>query len=148
MTNTGSVTLSNRQRIFIRYSYAILIDLTVLNLFNQYWDYVVIENFTISLFAAILLQALLQVTILVEHKVSERFKGREGLKPKIQRGLATWGILFGSKFAILEAIDFTFGDSVQFLGPVHGLAAFFGVIIAIIVAEQLIAAIHRRLGSE
>jgi len=40
----GSYT--GRQQLFIRYFTAILIDLTVLNLFDEYWDNVVIESFT------------------------------------------------------------------------------------------------------
>ena len=81
MTNTSTeneavTTLTNRQRLFIRYTLAVLVDLTVLNLFNEYWDYVFIEFFTISLFAAMLLQFLLQVTIIIEHRVANYFKSK------------------------------------------------------------------------
>ncbi len=50
---------SSNQQLFLRYFTAILVDLTVLNLFEEYWAPVVIESFTISLLAALLLQALL-----------------------------------------------------------------------------------------
>jgi len=145
MGESGDITLSNRQRIFIRYTYAVLVDLTVLNLFNQYWDYVYIEHFTISLLAAVLLQVLLQATIFVEHKVAGYFKGRDGLKPKVLRGLSTWAILFSSKFVILWAINVAFGGSVSFLGPMNGLVAFFTVVIGIILAEQLFLRINKVL---
>jgi len=52
-------TYNARQQLFIRYFTAILIDLTVLNLFDEYWEYVEIDSFTISLLAALLLQVLL-----------------------------------------------------------------------------------------
>lgn len=145
MAHSQDIVLSNRQRVFIRYTFAVLVDLTVLNLFNQYWDYVYIEHFTISLLAAILLQALLQATILVEHKVAGYFKGKEGLKPKLLRGFSTWAIVFSSKFVILGAINFAFGDSVRFMGPIQGLFAFFVVVIAIILSEQLIIRINKAL---
>jgi len=44
-------------------------------------------------------------------------------------------VLFGSKFVILEAVNIAFGDSVSFLGPVHGIVAFIAVIIVMLVAE-------------
>ena len=102
---------SRRQRIFLSFTFAVLVDLAVLNLFDQFWDYVYIEYFSISLLAALLLQSLLRVTISIEHRVASYFKKQSGLKSKILRGLSTWGILFGSKFVILEAINIAFVDS-------------------------------------
>ena len=58
---------SNAQRLFARYFTAILIDLTVLNLFDEYSDKVSVDTFTTSLFAALLLQVLLKATLAVEH---------------------------------------------------------------------------------
>ena len=139
----GSFT--RRQQLFFRYTLAILIDLTVLNLFDEFWDYVFIEHFSISLLAAILLQVLLQITLIIEHRVANYFKRSSGVRAKILRGLSTWGILFGSKFAILEAINIAFGDSVIFSGPIHGMVAFIVVVIAIIIAEQTFMRIYRAL---
>lgn len=48
--------LTNRQALFIGYFLCVLIDLTVLNMFAEFWEPVVFESFTISLFAAALLQ--------------------------------------------------------------------------------------------
>jgi hypothetical protein len=59
--------------------------------------------------------------------------------------LSTWAILFVSKLAILEAINISFGDMVMFGGPVHGVVAFIIVVIAIIIAEQLMLWINRSL---
>jgi len=136
---------SRRQKIFLSFTFAVLVDLTVLNLFDQFWDYVYIEHFSISLLAALLLQSLLRVTISIEHRVASYFKKQSGLRAKILRGLSTWGILFGSKFVILEAINRVFGDEVLFTGPIHGLLAFIVVIIAIIIAEQVFIRIYRSL---
>lgn len=143
--NETVTTHSNRQRLFIRYTLAVLVDLTILNLFNEYWDYVFIEFFTISLFAAILLQFLLQVTIVIEHRVANYFKTKTGLSAKLQRGFSTWAILFISKLIILQAINFVFSDSVVFSGPIHGVVAFIAVVTAIIIAEQAIIKIYRSL---
>ncbi len=136
---------SNHQQLFIRYTLAILIDLTVLNLFNEYWDYVLIDSFSISLLAAVLLQLLLQLTLVIEHRIASYFKSKSGLRPKILRLLSSWIVLFISKLIILEAINFTFGNHVLFSGPIHGLVAFILVVIAILVAEQLIVRIYNSL---
>jgi hypothetical protein len=137
--------ISERQRLFIRYFTAILIDLTVLNLFDEYWDNVVIGSFTISLFAALVLQALLQLTLVIEHRIANYFKSKPGRAAKVLRLLASWAVLFVSKFVILWALDFTFGDEVLFLGALHGLVAFFTVIIVMLIAENAIIKIYRAL---
>ena len=145
LQDEGVESFSKRQRFFIRYTLAVLVDLTVLNLFNEYWDFVYFEYFTISLLTAVLLQFLLQVTIAIEHRVAGYFKTKTGLSAKVMRGLSTWAILFASKLVILEAINFAFGDSVVFGGPINGLVAFIIVVIAIIIAEQAITRIYNSL---
>ncbi len=58
LQNENAGSFSKRQQLFITYTLAVLVDLTVLNLFNEYWDFVYIEFFTISLLTAVLLQFL------------------------------------------------------------------------------------------
>ncbi|MEH6471217.1 MAG: hypothetical protein V7752_08205 [Halopseudomonas sp.] len=143
--NDQAGSFSRRQQLFVRYTFFVLIDLVVINLFNEYWDNVSIDTFSISLLTALLLQILLQLTIVIEHRVANIFKDKPGLKAKIARGLSTWIILFISKLVILQAINYAFGDSVLFSGPVHGLIAFIIVVIAIIVAEKTFLRVYRSL---
>ncbi len=145
LQNEHAGSFSRRQQLVFRYVLLVLIDLTVLNLFDQYWDLVFIEHFSISLLAALLLQILLQVTIAIEHRVANFFKRKSGVKAKILRGLSTWAILFASKLVILEAINISFGSSVLFSGPIHGLVSFIVVVITILVAEQVFFRIYRSL---
>lgn len=137
-----------RQHIFVKYTLFVLVDLTVLNFFAEYCENVYVSGFTVSLLAAILLQVLLQATLYVEHKVAHYFKTKEGLKAKILRGIATWGILFVSKLIILKAIAIAFGEKILFHGPIHGLVTFIVVVIAIIIAEQLIIKITKILDNK
>jgi len=140
----GSFT--RRQQIFMRYVLAILIDLTVLNLLNQYWDYVYIETFTISLLAAILIQVLMQASLKIEHIVAEYFfKDKVGKIAKVQRVITAWFIIFISKLAIIHAISLFFGDSVVFSGPVHGVVAFIVSVVVMIVVEQIIVRTYHKL---
>lgn len=143
--NEQAGAFSRRQQLFFRYTFFVLIDLTVLNLFNEYWENVFIETFSISLLVALLLQVLLQLTIVIEHRVAEYFKKKTTLKAKILRALSTWAILFSSKLIILEAINLSFGKSIVFSGPIHGLVAFIIVVIAILSAEQILLKIYRSL---
>ncbi|WP_328186636.1 hypothetical protein [Marinobacter sp. OP 3.4] len=138
--------VNNRQRLFVRYFLAILIDLVVLNLFNEYSDRVRIDSFTTSLFAAVLLQVLLRLTIAIEHWVAAWFKAMEGGFAVFMRYFSAWLLLFGSKFVILEAISFAFGDSVQFLGRFHGVLVLILVIVTMLLAEELVARVYRWLG--
>lgn len=139
------VTLSRRQKLFVKYTMMVLIDLVVINLLSQFWDKVYIAAFHISLLAAILLQLLLQITMIIEHRIAGYFKQMSGLKAKIFRGLSTWAVLFGSKFAILWAINFSFGNDVQFHGALHGMVTFIALIVGIIVAEQVFNKVYRSL---
>ena len=141
----ASTTLNRRQHLFMRYFTAILVDLVVLNLFDEYWSLVHIESFTISLFTAVVLQVLLQATLVVEHKIANYFKAQTGSAAKIKRIFASWFVLFASKFVILEVINQAFGDQVLFAGPAHGVVAFIVVVFAIIIAEQAIIRLYRAL---
>jgi hypothetical protein len=136
---------SNRQRLFVRYVLAVLIDLTVLNLADEHWELVTIDSFTTSIFAAVLLQLLLQATLALEHKVAGFFATKPGVVMKAMRVFVAWLILFGSKFVMLGAIDLAFGDKVLFSGPLHGVVAFIVVIVVMLAAEEIVVRIYRRL---
>ena len=136
---------SSRQKWFLRYYTAVLIDLVVLNLFVEYSQYVEIDSFTISVFAAILLQALLKITLAVEHRTASFFKSRPGKSIKVMRWVVAWLILFGSKFVILEAVNFAFGDNVYFGGWLHGVVVMIAVLFAMLIIEELISRVYRSL---
>jgi len=129
---------STRQRLFLRYFMFILIDLVVLNLLAEHWDKVQLQSFTVSLFAAILLQVLLKLTLKLEHHVAGYFKKKSGHSAKAMRLLTTWTILLVSKLIMLKAIDWIFGDKLMFHGPRH-ILVFIIVVVAILAAEELVA---------
>ena len=136
---------TTRQLLFIRYFTAILIDLAVLNLFDEYWERVSIDSFTISLLVALLLQVLLKLTLAIEHKVAGLFHGKEGMGAKVGRFTSAWIILFVSKLIILAVIDIIFGERVLFSGPHHGVLPFIVVVVVMLVAEELVTRFYRRL---
>ncbi len=139
---------SNRQRLFMRYFTAILIDLVILNLFVEYSKKVFIDSFTTSLLAAIVLQVLLKLTIAVEHWVAGFFKSKPGGFNTFLRFFFAWLVLFGSKFVILEAISLAFGDKVRFDGRFNGIITLIVVIVVMLVVEEVIVRIYRRLGDK
>jgi hypothetical protein len=138
--------ISGGQRLFVRYLVAVLIDLTVLNLFDEFWDLVTIGPFSVSVLAAVLLQVLLKATLVLEHKVAGYFNSRSGGFARFMRYFTAWLILFGSKFVMLGAIEFAFGDNVLFTGPLHGVVSFIVVVVVMLVAEEFAVRIYRRLG--
>lgn len=138
--------MNNSQKLFVRYLVAVLIDLTVLNLFDEFWGLVTVGPFSVSVFAAILLQVLLKATLVLEHKVAAYFNSKSGGFARFMRFFTAWLILFGSKFVMLGAIDFAFGDDVLFAGPLHGVVSFIVVIMVMLAAEEVAVRIYRRLG--
>jgi hypothetical protein len=138
--------ISGGQRLFVRYLVAVLIDLTVLNLFDEFWDLVTISPFSVSVLAAVLLQVLLRATLVLEHKVAGYFNAKSGGLARFMRYFTAWLILFGSKFVMLGAIEFAFGDNVLFSGPLHGVVSFIVVVVVMLVAEEFAVRVYRRLG--
>lgn len=136
---------NTRQRLFTRYLLAVLVDLVILNLFAQFHERVTIENFSVSLLAAVLLQLLLQATLSLEHLVGGWFSGREGISWRAGRVFSAWLILFGSKFLMLGVIERVMGDAVHFAGPMHGAGAFILVIVAMLAAEEALMRLYRAL---
>jgi hypothetical protein len=136
---------STRQRLYIRYLLATLIDLTVLNLFAEHWAHVTVSSFTVSIFAALLLQLLLRATLALEHRVAEYFNAKSGAGAKFMRYLTAWLILFGSKFVMLGAIDLAFGEEIGFSGPVHGVVAFIVVVVVMLLSEEIASRTFHRL---
>jgi len=136
--------LSRRQALFIGYFLCVLIDLTVLNLFDEYWHQVEIDSFTTSLAAAALLQLLLKLTLNLEHRVADYFKKKAGKGATAKRLFAAWLILFSSKFVILEVINLVFGTRVEF----GGVIPFIVVVFAIMAAELFTSQIYALLGDE
>ena len=144
--DTMDHTPSARQRAFFRYFTATLVDLVVLLLFAEYWEHVTISSFTIALLAAVVLQLLLKLTIAAEHRVAAFFNARPGGFAKFMRFFTAWLILFGSKFIILEALAFAFGDRLRFGGPFDGIVALIVVVMAMLLAEAVIVKLYRRMG--
>lgn len=145
---TITETNNRRQKIFNKYIVFILIDLVVLGFFNQYWEYVFIETFTIALLTAVLLQFLMQGALQIEHLAAHFFEKKMGITSKAFRGFSAWAIIFISKLVILEAINLFFGDSVVFSGPIHGVVAFIIVVIVMVIVEQSVGWIYRSLGDK
>lgn len=136
---------SDRQKLFLRYYTGTLIDLVILGLFAEWTDKVFVDSFSIALLAAIVLQLLLKGTIAVEHRVLDRFKGKTGAWWTSLKFFTAWLILFGSKFVILEALAQVFGDKVKFLGIWHGIVTLIVVVVVMLVAEEIMVRIYRRL---
>jgi hypothetical protein len=136
---------SPKQQIFLKYLTWTLVDLAVLNFFAEYWDKVTITSFGISLFIAIVLQALLKMTIALEHRISDYMKSNEKLNKKVLHILVTWFILFTSKFVMLGVLQFLFSDSIVFAGAYHGVVTFIVVVITILAVEYLVTRLYDAL---
>jgi len=136
---------SDRQRLFLYYFTATLTDLVVLGLFDEYSDNVAVDGFTIMLLAAALLQILLKATIAVEHRVAHYFNSKPGGFMRFMRFFCAWLVLFGSKFVILEALTFAFGDRVMFEGVLHGIVWLIIVVVVMLFAEELVLRVYRKM---
>ncbi len=143
----GSRLLNNKQRLFVGYLNAILMYLTVINFCDEYWAWVDIRSFTVSLFVSVLLLLGLMLLVSTEKKAAAYFMAKPGARPKVMRGLTSYILLVGGKFVIMGAIAILFGDRVTFSGPLHGAIAFVGVVTATLVADGIAKKIYKALGT-
>jgi hypothetical protein len=138
--------VSEGQRTFLRYYTGIFMDLVVLGLFAQFWDKVYVSSFGVALLAAVVLQALLKLTIAAEHAVAKFWKSRgPGGMNTFMRFFCAWLVLFGSKFVILEALVQLFGKEVHFDGIWHGIVTLIVVVVVMLVAEEVVLRLFRRI---
>jgi hypothetical protein len=128
--------------VFFSWTKDVLIYVVVLNLFVEYVDAIVIDSFTISIFTAILLKALLDVILGLEHRVAHFFEQRTGPLSKVLRVLATWLILFASKFVILEIVDIVFGEHVELGSFITVLS----LVLVMMIAREVVQRIYLYLG--
>ncbi len=133
------------QRMYVRYVSHTLIDLTILNLFEEYWQHVTVESFTISIIVAVLLQVALKGGVALEHRVADYFKSKSGSMAKILYWFCAILLVSGSKYAMLGVINLLVGDRLTFTGPLHGVVAFIVVVVVMVVAEGIAARIYRSL---
>ena len=141
---TRVVTVTNAQHRYLKAMGDVLIYIVVLNLFVEFVDAIVIDSFYISILTAILLTALLDVLVVVEHGVHGYFEKKEASYFRIISIVATFAILFTSKLLILEIVNFVFGDHVE-LG--HFLDVLL-LIITMMVVRKLAQVIYDRLGTQ
>jgi hypothetical protein len=120
----------------------VLIDIVVLNLFVEYAHAIVIDSFAISICTAILLKLMVDAVKGLEQSVSAYLAAKQGAVWKALRVAAVWLILFLSKFVILEAVNFVFGDHVE-LGSFIEIVA---IIVAMLAANAVLHGVYQRLG--
>lgn len=116
----------------------VLVYTLVLNLFVEYWDAIVIDSFTISIFTAVVLKIMLDLLTTVEHRVNE-FMSQFS---KVLGFVSMWAVLFLSKFVILEVIDIIFGEHVE-LGKFLDVVV---LIITLMVAREMTVRAYNALG--
>lgn len=141
MVKKSTNNSSPRQQVFMDWALDILIYSTILNIFVEHSSAITIDSYTISLFTAVVLKALLNIIIRFEHRVNEWFLNRQTKVSKIIGTVVGLAILFFSKFLILEVINFIFGEHVTIKGFVP-LAA---MIITMIVTRKVIEKIYNSL---
>jgi hypothetical protein len=127
--------INHAQRLYLICCWNILIDLAVINLLDEYWDWIDIPSFTVSLGVAVVLQFGLLFCIQVEKKTSAYFMKKSSTIAKVLRGITSYLIISGGKFVIMGLIYFIFGYQVTFGGPWGGTIAFISLVAAVLVAE-------------
>jgi hypothetical protein len=138
------LTISPAQARFISWVSEVLVDIVVLNLFVEFVHTIVIDSFYISILTALLLKLMVDAVKGLEQAVSAYFAARSGKTAwNLVRVIALWLILFLSKFVILEAVNFVFGDHVE-LGSFIEIVA---LIVTMLAANATLQTIYHRLGA-
>jgi len=116
----------------------VFVYVVVLNLFVEYFPQVLSETFTLSLLTAVLLKGVLEVVVAAKSRVKTRFRQASTPFGKAVAAVLLWGVLFGSKLLVLEAVNLVFSERVS-------LGGFFSVTLLILALLLSRAAVRRLL---
>ncbi|MEM9450066.1 MAG: hypothetical protein AAGA75_16215 [Cyanobacteria bacterium P01_E01_bin.6] len=137
---------SSRQISFTRHLIGVLLNLTVLGLTEQYWQYVFIDSFMLLLLIAALIQVVLKLTMEVIHRLLVFFfTARSGFGILLGKAIVFFVIDVSAKVILLLGIHAVFGERVRFGGIGDGNLAFAVVVIIMLLTEQFFLRIHNRL---
>jgi hypothetical protein len=140
--NTVRVTITEKQQRYVSWTSDVLVYIVVLNLFVEFVDAIIIDSFSISILTAVLLKALLDIVIRLEHRVGAFFDKLGGSFFKFLEITTKFLILFTSKLIILEVVDFVFGDHVE-LGHFIEILT---LIIAMMATKAIMVKLYKSLG--
>ena len=94
----------------------VFVYLVVLGAFTQLFPEVISESFLLALLTAILLKLVLEVVLLVKKRITARIHGARNPWIRVVNIAALLLVLPGSKFLVLELVDWVFGDAVYLGG--------------------------------
>lgn len=134
------VTETRRQRVFAGRFLNVLVNVMVLNLFEQFSDAVRIDSFWISVPTAELITLMISILSKFEAGIHHYFF--ETHSWQLVGVSLIWIVLFGGKLLMLEIVDFVFGDHVS---SGHLLEVIL-LVVAMMVAGQLMQLIYDRFG--
>jgi hypothetical protein len=120
-----------------------LIYVAVLGFFNDYTQFVYAKSFSTLFFAALVLEVLTYLVLLLKKLIVGRFKNHKNTSHKVLMAFLVWLVMFSSKFVFIWAIDFVFGGNITVVG-------FFGILLlalAATVTHKLADAVFMKLGS-
>ncbi len=136
------LTITNWQLNWAGWTMTLLAYIVVLNLYEEFVEGVVIESFGISILVSVVLLILLVIIEGFEDRVHAFFAERSGTANRVIGTVTMLAILFISKFAILEIINFIFGEAVE-LG--HVVEVLF-LVLFLVLAQKLMVYVWQRLG--
>ncbi|MEO1559757.1 MAG: hypothetical protein AAFS12_09025 [Cyanobacteria bacterium J06632_19] len=137
---------NSRQISFTRHLIGVLLNLTVLGLMEQYWQYVFIETFTLLFLVALIIQVVLKLTMDLIHRLfAFLFAEKSGFSILLGKAIIYLVIDVSSKVILLLSIHSVFGKSILFGGAGDGNIAFAVVTLAMLLTEQFFLRIHNRL---
>jgi len=140
---TAKETVFNaKQLLFKELFVGTLIYAVVLGFFNDYTSVVYAKSFSTIFLAAIVLEILTYLTLLLKKRIMLWLKDKQGAGYKVLMFFCVWLVLFLSKFVFIWAIDVTFGDAMN----INGFFGVLWVVLSVTVVHKLADKIFKSLG--
>lgn len=133
---------TRNQTIFREMVLGTLLYAVVLGFFADYTDFLSVKSYSTTFLAAILLQILTYLTLGLKTWIIAKFRGKTGAAHRTALVLSVWLVMFLSKFVFLWALDIAFSPNFQ----ISGFAGLVLIILTMLVAQQLIDLVYRKLG--
>lgn len=119
------VGINRAQYLYVDFMIDVFVYTAVLNLFVGYGDAIIIDSFTVSLIAALMMKVTLDLIEAVVRRIKAALGDRESAASKVLLVLAVEAVMIASKFFILYFGELIFEEDIE-------LGGFFNVFVLVV----------------
>jgi len=133
---------THAQQIFFSWFVDVLTYILILNLLNQYVDWLYIDNFALSVLVALAMKVMMVLILGLKDVASRTIKSLDLKRSRGAEVFVKFLILFSSKFFVIEVLNLLFNEYVN----VNGFFSATALILVLMLSRLFLEAVYLKLG--